>query len=69
VFFGESLCLQAGEYDINSGTMVELTLKRQLPMPMWKSISLIKGRVEKVKHKEFTILCLSIHIYFIHIYA
>lgn len=69
MFFGESLCLQAGGYDTNSGLMVEFTLKRQLLISMWKNISLIKGKAGKIKHKEFTILCLSIHIYFIHIYA
>lgn len=70
VFFGESLYLQARGYDTNSGTVVEFTPRRQLLlMPMWKSISLIKGRVEKIKQKEFAILYLSSHIYFIHIYA
>lgn len=48
--------------------MVEFTLKRQFLL-LWNSISLIKGGVEKIKYEEFTILCLYIHIYFIHIYA
>lgn len=59
----------SGGNDTNSGAVEEFALQRQLLLIlMWKSISCIRGRVQEIKHKEFTIF-VSIYICFIHIYA